>query len=190
MELQYSLVAEIIFGLLILLLVARFFLSNLQSHKITLTEFVVRRATDWMAAPFAWLPRLRGYETAPLVSALLLCFAQDVIVLTLQGFKLFLQPQISLPVIGVRGVLYLCQRVIQLYTLIIIAGAICSWFEVRDPALRVTVLELYNRFMRPFRKLIPLIGNFDISPVVALMLALVVSRAIHETLATVSGIFQ
>lgn len=80
----------------------------------------------------------------------------------------------------------LIDKVIDIYTWIVIAGAIMSWLvafgvvNVRNQFIRIIVDLLYRLtepVLRPIRRILPNLGGVDISPVV-LLLALFFIRSL------------
>ncbi|MFO1162622.1 MAG: YggT family protein [Reyranellaceae bacterium] len=72
----------------------------------------------------------------------------------------------------------LIDKVIDIYTWIVIAGAIMSWLvafgvvNVRNQFIRVIVDLLYRLtepVLRPIRRVLPNLGGVDISPVILLL---------------------
>ena len=72
----------------------------------------------------------------------------------------------------------LIDKVIDIYTWIVIAGAIMSWLvafgviNVRNQFIRVVVDLLYRLtepVLRPIRRMLPNLGGVDISPVILLL---------------------
>jgi YggT family protein len=72
----------------------------------------------------------------------------------------------------------LIDKVIDIYTWIVIASAIMSWLvafgviNVRNQFIRVVVDLLYRLtepLLRPIRKILPNLGGVDISPVILLL---------------------
>ncbi|MFO1085297.1 MAG: YggT family protein [Reyranellaceae bacterium] len=72
----------------------------------------------------------------------------------------------------------LIDKVIDIYTWIVIAGAIMSWLvafgvvNVRNQFIRIIVDLLYRLtepVLRPIRRILPNLGGVDISPVVLLL---------------------
>lgn len=72
----------------------------------------------------------------------------------------------------------LIDKVIDIYTWIVIAGAIMSWLvafgviNVRNQFIRVVVDLLYRLtepVLRPIRRFLPNLGGVDISPVILLL---------------------
>jgi YggT family protein len=90
-----------------------------------------------------------------------------------------------------HSLISLILMVIQLYIWILIASAILSWL------LAFNVLNTSNRFvyslseflyritepaLRPIRRVVPLVGGIDISPVVLILLLIFVQNLIVEYL--------
>ena len=85
------------------------------------------------------------------------------------------------------SLLLLIDKVIDIYTWIVIASAIMSWLvafgvvNVRNQFIRVVVDLLYRvtePVLRPIRRFLPNLGGIDISPVVALLLIIVIQHVI------------
>ena len=89
------------------------------------------------------------------------------------------------------AIVWLIQAIIQLVMYLVIAGAIMSWlvaFNVVNP--RNAFVYQVGRFLeavtdpllRPIRKIVPLLGGIDISPVILLLALQFISIAISRTL--------
>ena len=118
---------------------------------------------------------------APLVgilaSILLGLFAVQIVsaaTLTLDGIFRSLINHAMGPFIG-----YLLNGLLSFYILLIFLRVIFSWVNVsysrRWMRLLVTVTE---PLLGPLRRLIPLIGGFDVSPIVALLIVQVLQRVV------------
>ena len=68
---------------------------------------------------------------------------------------------------------------IQIYIWIIIARAVVSWFSV-DPrnAIVVFLHRLTDPVLEPLRKLLPDFGPVDVSPLIAILILIVLQRAL------------
>lgn len=58
---------------------------------------------------------------------------------------------------------------IQIYWFVIIAYIVMSWIGGRDSAIGVVIGRIVEPYLGLFRKIIPPIGMFDFSPIVALI---------------------
>ena len=68
---------------------------------------------------------------------------------------------------------YLC----EVLSLVIIARVIVSWFS-RSPTNRLAIIlyQLTEPFLAPLRRIIPRVGMFDFTPVVAIILLQLIIR--------------
>ncbi len=85
-------------------------------------------------------------------------------------------------------IIYLVELVIEIFTWIVIAGAIMSWLvafgvvNVRNQFIRIVVDMLYRLtepVLRPIRRLLPTLGGVDIAPVVLLVALAVLREALR-----------
>ena len=68
---------------------------------------------------------------------------------------------------------YLC----QVLSLAIIARAIISWFSPRPTNSLVIILyQVTELFLAPLRRIVPRVGMFDLTPLVAIIILQVIAR--------------
>jgi YggT family protein len=86
-----------------------------------------------------------------------------------------------------RAVLDIIMVVLNLYTWIVIAGAILSWLiafgvvNIRNEVVRAVwnlFLALTEPFLRPIRNFLPNTGGVDISPIILLLGVMLLERII------------
>jgi YggT family protein len=120
--------------------------------------------TDWLVLPLRRiLPAVRGWDLASLLSAWLLQLAQlGVLWLLFSGQG---NPLLALPVAAVFGVARLA---VSGLTMLVIVYALLSWVQSNSPLTDV-IDRLCAPLLRPFRRLIPLVGGIDLSPLVLLV---------------------
>ena len=119
--------------------------------------------TDWLILPLRRiLPAVGRVDTASLVAVYLVELAQFGILWLMTGRITGAQ---VLPVLALFGVLRL---VISALTVLVIAYAILSWVRADSPIVDV-VDRLCAPLLRPWRKLIPLVGGIDLSPLIFLV---------------------
>lgn len=127
--------------------------------------------TDWLVLPLRRiLPAMGRVDTASLVGAFLIELAQFGLLWLLMGRVGGLE---MLPVLAVFGLLRL---VISALTGLVIVYAILSWVRADSPIVDV-IDRLCAPLLRPWRKVIPLVGGIDLSPLaflVALQVAAIV----------------
>jgi YggT family protein len=127
--------------------------------------------TDWLVLPLRKvLPAIGRWDTASLVGVFLIELAQFALLWLLLGRVGGLE---MLPVLALFGVLRLA---ISGLTGLVIVYAILSWVRADSPIVDV-IDRLCMPLLRPWRKLIPLVGGLDLSPL-ALLVALQVAAIV------------
>lgn len=67
-------------------------------------------------------------------------------------------------------IIYIIYRALELYSWVLIAYILMSWFpNARDTAVGRFLTKISEPYLEPFRRFVPAIGMFDISPIVALI---------------------
>jgi YggT family protein len=119
--------------------------------------------TDWLILPLRRiLPAMGRWDSASLVGVYLIELAQFSLLWLLMGRMGGLQ---LLPVLALFGVLRL---VISGLTGLVIVYAILSWVQADSPIVDV-IDRLCAPLLRPWRKMIPLVGGIDLSPLAFLV---------------------
>jgi YggT family protein len=125
--------------------------------------------TDWLVLPLRRvLPSVRRWDTASLAAAFLVELLQFGLLWLLAGRGTGLA---LLPVLALFGLLRL---VISGLTLLVIVYAVMSWVRADSPIVDV-IDRLCAPLLRPWRKLIPLVGGIDLSPLAFLVALQVIS---------------
>lgn len=128
--------------------------------------------TDWLILPLRRiLPAMGRLDTASLVAVFLVELVQFVILWLLLGRT---SGVAMLPVLALFGVLRL---VISALIALVIVYAILSWVRADSPITDV-IERLCAPLLRPWRKLIPLVGGIDLSPLAFLVVLQVASIAL------------
>ena len=119
--------------------------------------------TDWIVLPLRKvLPGYKRWDFASLLAAYLIELAQFTILWLLTGRAGF---GAYVPVLALFGVVRLA--ISGAIGLVIIA-AILSWVRADSPITDV-IDRLAAPLLRPFRRIIPLVGAFDLSPLAPLV---------------------
>ena len=124
--------------------------------------------TDWLVLPLRRLvPALGRWDTASLLAAFLLELTQFLLLWLLAGARGGL---IVIPVLAGFGLLRL---VISALTGLVIVYAVLSWVPTQS-----SISDLIERLcappLKPIRRLLPLVGGVDLSPLVLLVLLQIV----------------
>lgn len=125
--------------------------------------------TDWIVLPLRKvLPAIRKIDTASLVAVYLVELAQFAILWLLAGRGGGLE---MLPLLALFGV---ARLVISGLTGLVIIYAILSWVQADSPIVDV-IDRLCAPLLRPWRKIVPLVGGIDLSPLVFLVFLQVIA---------------
>ena len=120
--------------------------------------------TDWLVVPLRRvLPPMGKVDTASIVGAYLLQLVQYAILWLMTGRAGL---GALLPVLALFG---LVRLVISGLMGLVIVYAILSWVRADSPVVDV-IDRLCAPLLRPFRKVVPLVGGIDLSPLVFLVL--------------------
>ncbi len=123
--------------------------------------------TDWIVLPLRRvLPALGRWDTASLVGAWLLELLQIALLWLLAGAG---GAAVMLPLAAVFGVVRLA---ISALTVLVIVSALLSWVQASQGRHSLTgdILDrLAAPLLRPFRRLLPMVGGIDLSPLVLLL---------------------
>ncbi|MHB1123513.1 MAG: YggT family protein [Ramlibacter sp.] len=135
--------------------------------------------TDWIVLPLRRvLPALRRVDTASLVAAYLFQLAQVAILWLLAGGA---GDGFMVPVLALFELLRLA---VSALTALVIIYAVLSWVNADSPMADV-VDRLAAPLLRPWRRLIPLVGGIDLSPLAFLVALQVVAIVLSSLQASV-----
>lgn len=152
-------VASVLGGILLL----RFWMQAVRVRPPSSLAQFMYQLTDWLVKPLRRiLPGMGGYDWASLASAFLVAVLSMVL-------DLWLMSSLSVEAALLLGVLRLAQWILYGLMGLILIEVVFSWVNPHAP-LAPLVRALTDPLMRPLRKIIPLIGNVDLSPLVAFLL--------------------
>ena len=156
--------------------------AYMQRQRISFSNPVGRfvfALTDWLVLPLRRLIRsLAGWDLASLLAAYLLVLLEQVALHFLGDAAIGAS---MLPVLALFG---LARLTISGLTALIIVYAVLSWLPNQSPLADV-VGRLCEPLLRPFRRIVPLVGGIDLSPLVLLILLQVLAIVIGNLLGQV-----
>ncbi|MGZ3159956.1 MAG: YggT family protein [Burkholderiaceae bacterium] len=164
-------VASVLGGVLLL----RFWMQAIRVRPpISISHFTYQ-LTDWLVLPLRrLLPGVGGYDWASLVGALLISLASMAIDVALTF-------NFAWETLGLLTLLRVIEWIFYGFIGLIFLEVIFSWVNPQAP-LAPFVHALNDPLMRPLRRIIPLIGNIDLSPLVALILLRIALQLVTELL--------
>lgn len=120
---------------------------------MVLTDFLVLRARRF-------IPSVRGLDSATLLLALLVEMLYLTGLLWAQGYAFHGFP---LPGLAVMAMVKLFKISLYLLMAAVFAQAILSWINPYTPVASLLTAVTY-RFLQPLRRIVPLLGSVDLSP--------------------------
>jgi len=166
-------VVMIIFVLMILRLIFNYTDPN-PFGVIGRFSFRLKKSTDRMVYPIARFLAYRGVDTriSPLIVIIVavvigsfilqLCFN---LFFTIDGVAMSLRTAQITKVVG-----YLLYGLLGIYTLLIVVRIVMSWVTSSMNRLLRVLAKLTDPILDPFRRLIPPIGMFDLSPIIVIFI--------------------
>ena len=166
-------ILDTVVGLFVLAVLTRFFAQAMRaSFRNPLAQFIVA-LTDWAVKPLRRIvPAILGLDTASFLVAWLAQILLWAVILALLGMVAGAQPLFWPSLLG-----YALVKVLKLslYLLmgVVIFEAVLSWVAPLHP-IRPFFEALSRPFMRPLRRIVPLVGGVDLSPLLLLIVLQVV----------------
>ena len=136
--------------------------------------------SDWIVMPLRRIvPSVKRWDLASAVAAWLLVLVKFLLLLLLVGQfgRIAILPLVSL--IG------LLQLVVSGLTALLLVYAVLSWVPGASAMLLDLVSRLAEPIVRPLRRVIPLVGGIDLSPLAAIVLLQVVAIVLGNLMARV-----
>lgn len=161
----FAFLIETVFQLYLAALMLRVLLEALRADYYNPVCQALIRITDPLVKPLSKLiPRVGPVSLAGIVWLYILELLLLVILAALGGWNL------DWPVLLLLGVLRLVRMLLVLYLVLIIVGVILSWVGqgFRHPIVPL-VYQLTEPVLAPIRRILPPLGGFDLSPLVAII---------------------
>ena len=181
----WYLVAGTVLGIIVLV-IARVIVNYTDMNPFSRTAITIRQLSDPLINPVrAFLlsyrlePKLAPFVTI-LIAILIGWFILQVVgsfVFTITGVITSLQRGALSSLVG-----YILFGVLAIYSLMIIARVIFSWGLTYGHRLMRFLIRWTDPILIPFRRIIPPLGMFDISPIIVLIILQLFQSAIAGTL--------
>jgi YggT family protein len=165
-----QLLVDVVASFFVFLLLARFHFQWLRvPFRNPIGEFLVA-GTNWIVLPARRIvPPLAGLDLATLLGAWLLQALALYLLGAIAGGGLGNEPGRTIAVLLVGAAFDLVRYSLYILVFAVIVQAVLSWVNPYSPVQ--PIFEAMMRpFLRPLRRVIPLLGQFDLSPLVLLVL--------------------
>lgn len=168
-----SYVLETIFNLFILAVLTRFYAQAFRApFRNPIANFVVA-LTDFAVKPMRKIiPSAMGLDLASFVVAWIAQIILLVALYALVSMNALAMPGFW-PAIALLALLKLLKLSIYLLMGVVIIQAIISWMSPFHP-IRPFFDALSRPFLRPFQRMVPLVGGVDLSPLILLIILQVI----------------
>jgi YggT family protein len=187
LDLVFTRTIQVLILIVVLLMLVRFIMNLADVNPFSRLAMNVRRLTDPMVNPikrgllaFGGEPKLApliviliaillGYFTISLIDAILFTIRGALVAISYGS------------IVGVVG--YILYGLLQIYSLLILIRIVFSWGSVSysNPIMKFLV-RATDPLLVPLRRVIPPLGMFDISPIVAFLIIWLFQQAIAATL--------
>ena len=175
---------QIVAGLLVGLCLLRLYM---QYHRVPLSARsgnpigpLIFALTDWLVLPLRRVISPIGrWDIASLVAALLIELAQYLILWLLAGGH---GSPVFILVMALFGVLRLA---VSGLSVLVIVYAVLSWVQAHSPMMGL-LARLVSPLLQPIRRVVPLVGGLDLSPLILLVLLQVGGIVLESTLARIA----
>jgi YggT family protein len=165
------LVIDVVGGLFAGVLLLRFWMQLVRVRPPPQIAQFTFQLTDWMVKPLRRvIPGIGGIDWASVLGAY-------AVALICSLLKMAMLLHLFLSLIFLLALISLLQWIIYGFTALLILEVIFSWVNPHAP-LAPFVQALNAPLLRPIRRIIPLLGGLDLSPMVLFLLLQVASRAI------------
>ncbi len=162
-----------IFDLYLMVLCVRLILAYARANYFNpITRFVITMTQPVIAPLRRYIPTYHGIEYATLFFIIMLATLKYLIISSL----FFSIPGIGL--LFVSAVLSSIKLMLSIFFYSILFGAILSFLTPGETPLSQVLSQLSAPILRPFQRLIPPVGGFDLSPIPALLILQVLMRAL------------
>jgi YggT family protein len=172
----FTLIIDTVAAVLAGVLLLRFWMQAVRVRPPSSIGQFTFQLTDWMVRPLRRLvPGMGGYDWASLIGVFL-------VAIIVTAIDVWMVADFSLQSIVLLAILHIFQWAFYGLMGLILVEVIFSWVNPYAP-LAPFVRALNDPLMRPLRRIVPLIGSIDLSPLVALILLRIALQLITALIA-------
>lgn len=158
-----------VLGLFAVALLLRFYVQWARvAYRNPVSEFL-NALTDFIVRPARRvIPGLWGLDLATLVVAWLVQFLELFIVLEIKGHPLGSAAGAALAGLALLALVMVIKLALYIVMVVVLIQAVLSWINPYSP-LAPILNSMTRPFVRVFQRLIPPIGNVDLSPLIVII---------------------
>lgn len=178
---------DVLASFFVFILLARFHFQWLRvPFRNPIGEFMIA-VTNWIVLPARRVvPPLAGLDLATLLAALFLQALALYLMGALAGGGLGSEPGRVLAVLLIGAAFDLARYSLYILVFAVLVQAVLTWVNPHSPVLYL--FDAMTRlFLRPIRRVLPLLGSIDLSPLVLLVLLQIALIVLAHLRAAVGG---
>lgn len=161
---------ETILGLFTIALLLRFYMQWARAPQRNPIADFVNALTNFAVLPARRvIPGWWGLDLATLTLAWLVQVIELVLVLVLTGYPMRADPGQAIAGIALLAIVRLMRLGLYVAMAVLIVQAVLSWVNPYSPVAALANV-LTRPFLRPFQRIVPTVGNVDLSPLVVIVI--------------------
>jgi YggT family protein len=184
-----TLLVDVVTSFFVYLLLARFLFQWLRVPFRNVAGNFIIAATNWMVAPARRvIPSLFGLDLASLLLAWLIQGLALWAIYALAGISFASSPDIAAGILAGLALVDLLRFVVYFFIFVLIVLVVLSWVAPHSDMMPVcnTILR---PLLRPIRRFVPLLGNFDLSPLILIVILQVLLIPLAHLRGLAAGLF-
>jgi YggT family protein len=184
-----QLLVDVVASFFVFLLLARFHFQWLRvPFRNPVGEFILA-GSNWIVRPARKvIPPLSGLDLATLLAALLLQALALYLMGAIAGGGLGDEPGRMVALLAMSAGFDLARFSLYILVFAVVVQAVLSWTNPRSP-VQPLFDAMTRPFLRPLRRVIPLLGSVDLSPLVLLVALQIALIALAHLRAGAGGLF-
>jgi YggT family protein len=161
---------ETILGLFTIALLLRFYMQWARAPQRNPIADFVNALTNFAVLPARRvIPGWWGLDLATLALAWIVQLIELVLVLVLSGYAMRADPGQAIAGMALLAVVRLIRLGLYVVMAVLIVQAVLSWVNPYSPVAGLANV-LTRPFLRPFQRIVPTVGNVDLSPLVVIVI--------------------
>jgi YggT family protein len=186
----FMIIVSAVYWLLMPAALLRFYMQLLSlSFRNPIGQFV-RALTDWIILPLRKIFKGTGYDWASLIAAYLFEILYILMGAVAHGTIVAYATPVGLTRLLVGAVFGMAATIVAVMLVIVLIYAILSWVGQARNDISGLLAAMVEPWLRPIRRFVPLVGGFDLSPLVLCVLLQIANVVLNYTQAAVTALIR
>jgi YggT family protein len=163
---------KILFDLYLYVLITRLILQLIHAdYRNPLSQFTIKLTQPLLTPLQKFIPHYKNIDLAVVTLILMVEILKFTVLISLMKYHF---PNIS--IVLLVSIADIFEKTIMIYFYAIIARVLLSWFvQIQYTPILFIINKLTDPILNRIKKVVPLIGGFDLSPLIALILLQILS---------------